>query len=68
MIVRAVFTGHSIHALLMPLASYVIVRGLTLKNSAEHGIVLGDVDHVVIEGCDISGWGKVASDTKFDKQ
>jgi hypothetical protein len=43
-------------------ASYVILRGLTLKNSAEHGIVLGDVDHVVIEDCDISGWGKVAAD------
>lgn len=43
-------------------APYVILRGLTLKNAGEHGIVLKDVHHIVIEGCDISGWGKIAAD------
>jgi hypothetical protein len=39
-------------------ASYVIVRGLTFKNARIHGIQLGEGAHdVVIEGCDISGWG-----------
>ncbi len=38
-------------------ASHVIFRGLTLKGAQVHGIVLGDVIDVVIENCDISGWG-----------
>ncbi|WP_269541110.1 right-handed parallel beta-helix repeat-containing protein [Cerasicoccus fimbriatus] len=38
-------------------ASWVIVRGFTLKGGATHGIMLGDVNNVVIEDCDISGWG-----------
>jgi hypothetical protein len=44
-------------------ASYVILRGLTLKNARQHGIQLFAGCHdVVIEGCDISGWGRVAQD------
>lgn len=44
-------------------ASYVILRGLTLKNPAVHGIRLLDGAHdVVIEECDISGWGRIAED------
>ena len=44
-------------------ASYVILRGLTLKNAQQHGIQLFEGCHdVVIEGCDISGWGRVADD------
>lgn len=43
-------------------ASYVIVRGLTFRNAAQHGIVLGDVHHVIIEDCDISGWGRTGDD------
>lgn len=44
-------------------ASYVILRGLTLKNAAVHGLRLGPgVHHVVVEDCDISGWGSLASD------
>src|SRR6185436_19756275 len=44
-------------------ASYVILRGLTLKNPAVHGVRLGPgVHHVVVEDCDISGWGSRASD------
>ena len=38
-------------------ASYVIVRGLTLRGAKKNGIVLGDVHDVVIERCDVSGWG-----------
>ena len=44
-------------------ASYVILRGLTLKNAQQHGIQLFEGCHdVVIEGCDISGWGRIAED------
>jgi hypothetical protein len=44
-------------------ASYVILRGLVLKNARIHGIQLMDAVHdVVIEECDISGWGRIAED------
>jgi hypothetical protein len=44
-------------------ASYVILRGLTLQNARIHAVLLGDGVHdVVIEGCDISGWGRVDKD------
>ncbi len=44
-------------------APYVIIRGLTLKNAARNGIRLKTGSHdVVIENCDISGWGRVKSD------
>lgn len=43
-------------------ASWVIVRGLTLKGAKNHGIVLGDVNHIVIDACDISGWGETMPD------
>lgn len=44
-------------------ASYVIIRGLTLKNAQKHGIILGpNAHHVVIEDNDISGWGAIAGD------
>ncbi|WFB36122.1 right-handed parallel beta-helix repeat-containing protein [Kiritimatiellota bacterium B12222] len=39
-------------------ASYVILSGLTLKGATTHGIVLKEVQDVVIENCDISGWGE----------
>ena len=39
-------------------ASYVIIRGLTLKGARRDGIHLQDVHDVIIEGCDISGWGR----------
>jgi hypothetical protein len=38
-------------------ASYVILRGFTLKNVNRHGIHLQNAHHVVIENCDISQWG-----------
>jgi len=44
-------------------ASYVVIRGLTLKNAGQHGIRIFENSHdVVIEGCDISGWGRMAED------
>jgi len=39
-------------------APRVIVRGLALKGAREDGIKLGKVKDVVIERCDISGWGR----------
>ena len=44
-------------------ASYVIVRGLTLKNAGRDGIRIEDGLHdIVIEECDISGWGRIDTD------
>ncbi len=44
-------------------ASYVILRGLTLKGARVHAILLREAVHdVVIEECDISGWGRIAED------
>lgn len=44
-------------------ASNVILRGLTLKGAAEHGIRLFEGCHdIIIEDCDISGWGRIAED------
>jgi len=40
-------------------ASYIIIRGLTLRDASVHGIrILNNVHDVVIEECDISGWGR----------
>jgi len=39
-------------------ASYIIIRGLTLRDPSAHGVhILNNVHDVVIEECDISGWG-----------
>jgi len=46
--------------------SYVIIRGLTIKGAVEHGITLGNVNHVVIEDCDISGWGSEVKSGKLE--
>lgn len=45
-------------------ASYVIVRGLTLRGAATDAISItdGEIHDVVIEGCDISGWGAIDDD------
>ncbi|CAB5172674.1 hypothetical protein D3OALGA1CA_5854 [Olavius algarvensis associated proteobacterium Delta 3] len=44
-------------------ASYVIIRGLILKNARIHGIrLMPGVHDVIIEDCDISGWGQIAED------
>lgn len=54
--------GHVIEHNLEIKASYVIVRGLTLRNARTHGIYLDDVHDVVIDQCDISGWGDTMQD------
>jgi hypothetical protein len=41
-------------------AAYIIIRNMTLTAAGEDAIVLGPNAHdVVVEGCDISGWGYV---------
>jgi hypothetical protein len=45
-------------------ASYVILRGFTIKNVKSHGINLEKAHHVVIENCDISQWGSEDPDFK----
>ncbi len=42
--------------------SYVILRGITLKNAKKGGINLKTCHDVIIENCDISGWGEINSD------
>jgi hypothetical protein len=38
-------------------ASYVILRGFTIKNVKQHGIRINSGHHIVVEDCDISKWG-----------
>ncbi len=38
-------------------ASYVILRGFKIRNVRQHGIRIFEGHHIVIEDCDISGWG-----------
>jgi len=38
-------------------ASYVILRGFSIRNVKQHGIRLFKGHHIVIEDCDISKWG-----------
>src|SRR5574340_732472 len=41
-------------------APYVIMRGLELKNAGIHGVLVrAGVQHVVVEDCHITGWGRV---------
>src|SRR6185369_15683592 len=45
-------------------ASYVIVRGFTLKGAQQHGILIDKNQHdVIIEDTDISGWGRTRDGT-----
>lgn len=47
-------------------ASYVIVRGLTLKGAQSHAVLISPSVHdVVIEDNDISGWGRSRGTSKF---
>lgn len=47
-------------------AAYIIVRGLTLKGASEDAIRLGPQAHdVVIENCDISGWGATTFNSAY---
>src|SRR6266550_4392149 len=38
-------------------ASYVILRGFTIRNVKQDGIRINSGHHIVIENCDISQWG-----------
>jgi hypothetical protein len=38
--------------------NYVILRGFTLKNATQSAIFLKSCHNVIIENCDISGWGE----------
>ncbi len=41
-------------------ADYVILRGLELKNAGVHGVLIrAGVQHVVVEDCHITGWGRL---------
>jgi hypothetical protein len=41
-------------------ADYVIIRGLELRNAAVHGVLIRKgVQHVIIEDCHITGWGRI---------
>src|SRR5947208_9478377 len=45
-------------------ASYVIVRGFTLKGAQQHGILIDKSQHdVIVEDNDISGWGRTRDGT-----
>jgi hypothetical protein len=45
-------------------ASYVVVRGFTLKGAQQHGILIDKNQHdVIIEDNDISGWGRTRDGT-----
>jgi Right handed beta helix region len=40
-------------------ADYVILRGLELRNAGIHGVLVrAGVQHVVVEDCHITGWGR----------
>ena len=39
-------------------ADYVILRGVTCRAARVDGVRVGNRHHVVVEGCDISGWGR----------
>ena len=44
-------------------ASYVVISGMTLRGAGIHAIYLDEGVHdVVIEGCNISGWGRIEKD------
>ncbi|MCD6497687.1 MAG: right-handed parallel beta-helix repeat-containing protein [Deltaproteobacteria bacterium] len=48
-------------------ASYVIIRGFTLKGASRDGIrILGGHD-ITIEDCDISGWGRLDFDGDYGR-
>jgi hypothetical protein len=44
-------------------AHHVIIRGFTLKGAGENAILLSGAQDIVIEQCDISGWGEIATET-----
>ena len=51
-------SDNSEYCIFLENCEYVIVRGFTLKNGGLYGIQLAKAVHVIIEDCDISGWGQ----------
>jgi len=47
-------------------ANYVVVRGLMLKNARTHAIEVHRGHHIVIERCQITGWGRPGGSEKGD--
>ena len=39
-------------------AGFVILQGVTMRHARVHGLRIGNVTDVVIEGCDIAVWGR----------
>jgi unsaturated rhamnogalacturonyl hydrolase len=39
-------------------APFVILQGVTMRNARMHGMRIGNVSDVVVEGCDIANWGR----------
>lgn len=46
--------------------SYIVIRGFTIRNAAQHAIRIFKGRHIVIEDCDISNWGS-PDETGFGK-
>ena len=47
-------------------ADYVIIRGLELRNAAQHGILIKAGHHdIVIEQCHITGWSRIGGAVSF---
>jgi hypothetical protein len=44
-------------------ASHVILRGIVCRGASKHGIHIANQSHIVIEGCDISQWGRPETKT-----
>lgn len=51
-------TDNSEYCIFLENCSYLIVRGFTLTNGGLYGIQIAKGKHIVIEDCDISGWGQ----------
>ncbi len=47
-------------------ANYVIVRGLVLRNARTHAIEIQRGHHIVVERCEITGWGRPGGSEKSD--
>ncbi len=55
---------HPACVVIRPGTSYVIVRGLRLLNAAHHGVDASGAHHLVIERCEIAGWGRPGGNEK----
>jgi len=58
---KSVVDVFNLHATCVEVAAdYVVVRGLQLKNAGRHAVLIRQgVQHVVIEDCHMTGWGRI---------